>query len=431
MKSQFMHVELYSREEPAKKTKNKENRNHKSDVRTTTAAGVLSEMKREVGFTSHLEQVDAPEVLYGSIDALERSIERYEAEFKTTDKNGKEKKLRKDACILLAGVVSLDRADEEIWDEYKTKSIEYLKNKYGENLKCVVEHTDETNPHFHFYVVGNQQQDLNLLHDGKLAVSKLAKEDKKNLHQTAYTEAMIKFQDDFYTKVSNKFGLSRTGEEPRERYKSRPDYLRFKKRQETALNILSDIEKFEKQVRKKARDSGFTVGVKQFNEKTWFGKLDQRVKLIKKESELELNKKEKTIEKLETDKSNIEHNLSTTKIELQEAYSQRNLASMKNRTYIDQSRKLKRENEDLLQYKVNFNSRLQQEKEPLLEKVNSLTSENTVLKNESSELKKDNLELKKDNAGFKEFIDGVKKHYGSKFEDWCKEIFRTKTKYKY
>ena len=203
MKSQFMHVELYSREEPAKKTINKsKNINHKSDVRTTTVSGVLSEMKREEGFTSHLEQVNAPQVLYGSIDALERSIERYEAEFKTTDKNGKEKKLRKDACILLAGVVSLDRADEEIWEEYKKSSIEYLKNKYGENLKCVVEHTDETNPHFHFYVVGNQQQDLNLLHDGKLAVSKLAKEDKKKLHQTAYTEAMIKFQDDLYTKVS-------------------------------------------------------------------------------------------------------------------------------------------------------------------------------------------------------------------------------------
>ena len=47
MKSQFMHVELYSREEPAKKTINKsKNINHQSDVRTTTVGGVLSEMKR-------------------------------------------------------------------------------------------------------------------------------------------------------------------------------------------------------------------------------------------------------------------------------------------------------------------------------------------------------------------------------------------------
>ncbi|MDK1854052.1 plasmid recombination protein, partial [Klebsiella pneumoniae] len=407
MKSQFMHVELYSREEPAKKTINKsKNINHKSDVRTTTVNGVLSEMKREEGFTSHLETIAAPEVLYGSIDALERSIERYEAEFKTTDKNGKEKKLRKDACILLAGVVSLDRADEEIWDEYKTKAIEYLKNKYGENLKCVVEHTDETNPHFHFYVVGNKDQDLNLLHDGKLAVSKLAKEDKKKLHQTAYTEAMIKFQDDFYVQVSNKFGLSRTGEEPRERYKSRPDYLRFKKRQETALNILANLEEFEEKELKKAKQAGFNVGIKNFDETNFFRKLDWRVKRIKKEKDNEIKKLSDENDNLNIDKSNLQHELDMSKIELSDAYSQRNEASRKNSVYIDKVNALKKENKLLLPYKDQFDLKLKQEKEPLQAEVKELTSENTNLKNENTKLKKENLD-------FKEFILGVKNYYGS------------------
>ncbi|MDF7497398.1 plasmid recombination protein [Escherichia coli] len=425
MKSQFMHVELYSREEPAKKTINKsKNLNHQSDVRTTTVGGVLSEMKREEGFTSHLEQVNAPQVLYGSISDLERSIERYEAEFKTTDKNGKEKKLRKDACILLAGVVSLDRADEEIWDEYKTKSIEYLKNKYGENLKCVVEHTDETNPHFHFYVVGNQKQDLNLLHDGKLAVSKLAKEDKKKLHQTAYTEAMIKFQDDFYAKVSNKFGLSRTGEEPRERYKSRPDYLRFKKRQETALNILANLEEFEEKEFEKAKTRGLNIGIKDFDQNTFLGKLDWRVKRIKKEKDNEIKKLSDENDNLNIDKSNLQHELDMSKIELSDAYNQRNEASRKNSVYIDKVNALKKENKLLLPYKDQFDLKLKQEKEPLQAEVKELTSENNNLKNENSELKKENLD-------FKEFILGVKNYYGSKFDEWCKEIFKTKTKYKY
>ena len=425
MKSQFMHVELYSREEPAKKTINKsKNINHKSDVRTTTVNGVLSEMKREEGFTSHLETIAAPEVLYGSIDALERSIERYEAEFKTTDKNGKEKKLRKDACILLAGVVSLDRADEEIWDEYKTKAIEYLKNKYGENLKCVVEHTDETNPHFHFYVVGNKDQDLNLLHDGKLAVSKLAKEDKKKLHQTAYTEAMIKFQDDFYVQVSNKFGLSRTGEEPRERYKSRPDYLRFKKRQETALNILANLEEFEEKELKKAKQAGFNVGIKNFDETNFFRKLDWRVKRIKKEKDNEIKKLSDENDNLNIDKSNLQHELDMSKIELSDAYSQRNEASRKNSVYIDKVNALKKENKLLLPYKDQFDLKLKQEKEPLQAEVKELTSENTNLKNENTKLKKENLD-------FKEFILGVKNYYGSKFQEWYEEIFKTKTKYKY
>ncbi len=425
MKSQFMHVELYSREEPAKKTINKsKNINHKSDVRTTTVNGVLSEMKREEGFTSHLETIAAPEVLYGAIDALERSIERYEAEFKTTDKNGKEKKLRKDACILLAGVVSLDRADEEIWDEYKTKAIEYLKNKYGENLKCVVEHTDETNPHFHFYVVGNKDQDLNLLHDGKLAVSKLAKEDKKKLHQTVYTEAMIKFQDDFYTKVSNKFGLSRTGEEPRERYKSRPDYLRFKKRQETALNILANLEEFEEKEFEKAKTRGLNIGIKDFDQNTFLGKLDWRVKRIKKEKDNEIKKLSDENDNLNIDKSNLQHELDMSKIELSDAYNQRNEASRKNSVYIDKVNALKKENKLLLPYKDQFDLKLKQEKEPLQAEVKELTSENNNLKNENSELKKENLD-------FKEFILGVKNYYGSKFDEWCKEIFKTKTKYKY
>ena len=424
MKSQFMHVELYSREEPAKKTINKsKNINHKSDVRTTTVNGVLSEMKREEGFTSHLETIAAPEVLYGSIDALERSIERYEAEFKTTDKNGKEKKLRKDACILLAGVVSLDRADEEIWDEYKTKAIEYLKNKYGENLKCVVEHTDETNPHFHFYVVGNKDQDLNLLHDGKLAVSKLAKEDKKKLHQTAYTEAMIKFQDDFYVQVSNKFGLSRTGEEPRERYKSRPDYLRFKKRQETALNILANLEEFEEKELKKAKQAGFNVGIKNFDETNFFRKLDWRVKRIKKEKNNEIKKLSDENDNLNIDKSNLQHELDMSKIELSDAYSQRNEASRKNSVYIDKVNALKKENKLLLPYKDQFDLKLQQEKEPLQAEVKELTSENTNLKNENTKLKKENLD-------FKEFILGVKNHYGSKFQEWYEEVFNPKTKTK-
>jgi len=424
MKSQFMHVELYSREEPAKKTINKsKNLNHQSDVRTTTVSGVLSEMKREEGFTSHLEAIAAPEVLYGSINALERSIERYEAEYKTTDKNGKEKKLRKDACILLAGVVSLDRADEEIWEEYKTKSIEYLKNKYGENLKCVVEHTDETNPHFHFYVVGNQKQDLNLLHDGKLAVSKLAKEDKKKLHQTAYTEAMIKFQDDFYVQVSNKFGLSRTGEEPRERYKSRPDYLRFKKRQETALNILANLEEFEEKELKKAKQAGFNVGIKNFDETNFFRKLDWRVKRIKKEKDNEIKKLSDENDNLNIDKSNLQHELDMSKIELSDAYNQRNEASRKNSVYIDKVNALKKENKLLLPYKDQFDLKLKQEKEPLQAEVKELTSENTNLKNENTKLKKENLD-------FKEFILGVKNYYGSKFQEWYEEVFNPKTKTK-
>lgn len=417
MKSQFMHVELYSREEPAKKTINKKskNLNHQSDVRTTTVSGVLSEMKREEGFTSHLETIHAPNVLYGSIDALERSIERYEAEYKTTDKNGKEKKLRKDACILMAGVVSLDRADEEIWPEYKAKAIEYLKNKYGENLKCVVEHTDETNPHFHFYVTGNQKQDLNLLHDGKLAVSKLAKEDRKKLHNTAYTEAMIKFQDDFYTQVSNKFGLSRTGEEPRERFKSRPEYLRFKNRQQKALDILSDIEQFEASIKRKAAKKGFNKGIDDFNNEKgffgWLNKMDWRLK-----------KQNKKIESLEKEKNKIKLESEMKDEKLTIAYQERNSASKKNGSYINEINRLKKENAKLLPYKENFDKQLELEKKPLLNEINELKTDISMRDIDNAVLKKVNSAAENENRIMREFIDDIKNYYGENFKQWFEKI---------
>lgn len=409
MKSQFLHIELYSREEPAAKTKNKQIRNHKSDVRHTTVSGVLSEMKRENGFTSHLDAIHAPKMLYGSTEALERSIERYEAEHKTTDKNGKEKKLRKDACILLAGVVSLDRGDEEIWDDYKNKAIEYLKNKYGDDLKCVVEHTDETNPHFHFYVVSTPGKDLNLLHDGKKAVSKLDPEQKKKNHLAVYTKAMVEFQDDFYIKVSNKFGLTRTGEEPRERYSSRPDYLRFKKRQQEKLNILADIEKFEKDVEKKATTKGFNKGMKQFSDKSLLGKLDWRLKR-------KLKPLENKIDILSIETTHLKEDLANKDETINTIIDQRNTASMKNTSYIAQISKLERENKELLPYKVDFDNKLTEKVKPLFDKLNDLNNDNNLLKNQ-------NKELSDKSNKFDDFVNAIKDHYGEKYQKWHDQVF--------
>ncbi|MFZ5110023.1 hypothetical protein ACOY48_27310, partial [Klebsiella pneumoniae] len=140
MKSaQFIHIETYGK----KSAKKKEKGNHSSDVRQTNVSGVLSEANRLDGFTSHIDVVEAPTTLYGcSIDELELMIDEYHQNGSTIDKNGKEKKLRSDASILLAGVVSINKEDIEIWEEYKKDAVEYLKNKYGKNLKCVIEHTD-------------------------------------------------------------------------------------------------------------------------------------------------------------------------------------------------------------------------------------------------------------------------------------------------
>lgn len=221
--AQFVHIETYGKKSAKRAEKGG---NHRSDVKQTTSGGVLAEARREQGFTSHIEQPAEPVLLYGvDVVEVEKLTEDYSLNSYTTDKNGKQKKLRSDASILLAGVVSIKQEDSEIWDEYKKDSIEFLKNKYGDNLKSVIEHTDESQPHIHFYVVGGIGEKLADLHDGKKAVSLL--KDKKD-QQIAYTTAMTEFQNDFYNSVSKKYGLDRLGKNPRKRM-SREGYLKYLK----------------------------------------------------------------------------------------------------------------------------------------------------------------------------------------------------------
>ncbi|MBX4774907.1 plasmid recombination protein, partial [Klebsiella oxytoca] len=204
------------------------------------------------------------------------------------------KKLRSDASVLLAGVISLNKADSDIWEEYKKDAVEYLKKKYGKNLKCVIEHTDETNPHIHFYVVASPGENLNDFHDGKLAVSKLSKEEKKD-QKTVYTKAMTKFQDDFYMKVSKKYGLDRLGEKPRKRM-SRKEYLEYEAEKKLSHELLeeknTEIQKIDEIV-SEARTEGFNQGfedgleksskiaetVKNFIDKLRFTKTDLEIQL--------------------------------------------------------------------------------------------------------------------------------------------------------
>lgn len=292
MKSaQFIHVEMYGK----KSAKKAERSHHNSDVKQTTVSGVLNEAKRTDGFTSHIESVKQPEVLYGcSLEDLELLVDEYHQNSYTTDKNGVQKKLRSDASVILAGVVSIKREDIDVWEDYKKDTLDFLKEKYGDNLKCVIEHTDEKHPHIHFYVVSKIGENLNDLHDGKLAVSKLSKEEKKN-QKTVYVKAMTKFQDDFYNRVSKKYGFDRLGEKPRKRM-SRKEYLEYEAEKKLSHELLeeknTEIQKIDEIV-SEARTEGFNQGfedgleksskiaetVKNFIDKLRFTKTDLEIQL--------------------------------------------------------------------------------------------------------------------------------------------------------
>lgn len=293
MSYQFIHFEDYSINKAKKKTnreekaikEQKEKGIYKGDYNNENEGNnlrsIIAEAKREPGnIPSTIVDgiVKEPILLYGvDLDTLENIALNYHSNTKIKDKNGKEKKLRKDANVILAGVISLNRDNENIWDDYKNDSIKYLKEKYGDKLKSVIEHTDETNPHFHFYIVQDVGEVFDLIHDGKKAALEVRSQNRtKGEQNTAYIKAMSSYQEEFFLNVASKYGLTKDG--PKRARISREDYLKqkqeiellnkLKKQREQEVILLK--EKAEKEIKelkekseieiKKAKDDALALG---------------------------------------------------------------------------------------------------------------------------------------------------------------------------
>ncbi|MCP6122308.1 plasmid recombination protein, partial [Klebsiella pneumoniae] len=211
MSYQFIHIEDYGINISKKRSNNGTSAKYKKETKGRSVSQIISEAKRDNGFCSHVEKPEDPIILYGkSLDEVEKLAMEYHSKTKIIDKNGKEKKLRSDANVLLAGVISLNRENMEIWEDYKNDSIAYLKNKYGKKLISVIEHTDEEHPHIHFYCIQDIGKKFDLIHDGKKALHE-NKDKKKHDQNIAYLDSMRAFQEDFFKVVSSNYGLSKGG----------------------------------------------------------------------------------------------------------------------------------------------------------------------------------------------------------------------------
>lgn len=289
MKAQFIHVEDYS-----KKGFGKTTGKYKTEVKQSTIKGVCNEANRVKTFCKHVPAPKPPILLYGAdLTEVERLTEDYYKNTKAKLKNGKTRALRADSDALLAGVVSVPK-DFADWDKYKLDTVNFLKAKYGHKLKSVVEHTDEPNPHLHFYVVQDPGLDFVLVHDGKRAVLESGEKDKKK-QMGIYKKAMSKFNDDFYNAVSKKYDLTRKSQTARPRLAGTTEEYKQAIKQ---LNKLKEKnENLEKRI-KTAKEQGFKAGIEEFKQKniiTKFNVLNINKKELK--TELEYNKKRKELYK--------------------------------------------------------------------------------------------------------------------------------------
>lgn len=233
MAYQFFHVESYARVAG------------KDKAGGHSVQSILAEAKREAGACPHVANPQAPAVHFGDLNEVEKAANEWAEN--SVDAIGR--KIRKDGHCLLAGVFSApDDLTEAEWADYRSQSIDWLRARFGERLRCVIEHKDEAKRHCHFYAVARLGERFEVLHAGKAAaLNAKAAGKKKGDQNRAYKEAMRELQTQFWG-VSRKFGLGRIG--PARRRLTRAQWKQeqinaklLKDASEEAKRILAEADK--------------------------------------------------------------------------------------------------------------------------------------------------------------------------------------------
>ena len=142
---QFIRAEVYAR---------RASTNEKSKS-IYNISDILGEALRDENHIPHVDNPKEPRYIIGSeVDIRAIPIKLAENAERFKDPVGR--KMRADAALLLAGVASFPREsannDPELYKKWEELTVDYLKNKYGANLRAVLMHDDEEHPHLHFYV---------------------------------------------------------------------------------------------------------------------------------------------------------------------------------------------------------------------------------------------------------------------------------------
>ena len=283
---QFVHVESYSRKTPkAGKTGGH------------SVASVVNEAIREVDSVPHVDNPQSPKYIYGkSLEVLESTCDEWADSVKSASGH----KTRKDALCLLAGVVSVEAGiDPTAWEKVKADTLVWLQGKYGDRLQTVIEHTDEANPHLHFYCVPLPGERFDQVHDGKRAAAAL-KNEPKGRQNEAYKKAMREWQDDFSAEVGMLNGMARFG--PRKRRMSREGWKQEQEQaksiaaslagsqelraaaEKEAANVIREAKREIAKIEREAIAKGEAKGARLFSQKSLFGKLAELVTGLRKEN---------------------------------------------------------------------------------------------------------------------------------------------------
>lgn len=240
---QFIHLESFSR---------------KGDDKGRSTSFIFAEARRDAAASFHVANPAAPVVVFGVSVAEVESLHDAAADAaRTVPKSGTPRKLRRDHKTLHTVIASHPYAMEEVYadpakraevETWEARTIRWLRSQYGDDLKSVIRHEDESRYHIHAYVVPTDDPEMRALrHHPGVAAKRMAMaagpsngEDSKALSKRAdreYKAAMRAWQDAYHAAVGVPCGLARLG--PRRRNLARGEWQR-ETAQAKALQVALD-----------------------------------------------------------------------------------------------------------------------------------------------------------------------------------------------
>jgi hypothetical protein len=194
-----------------------------------SALDLLSEAMRIDGHIPHVKKPLSPGILYACNDEVRKNplrVAELAEDWAESRKAVTGRAHQRNSPVMAGIVISLPKEMIEDWPAFRDASVKWMKEKYCERLKLVIEHLDEENPHLHAFLVASHgfkngqpfSEPFGAVHEGyaesratrrgsieKSGTSKGAKTGK------AFVDAMKEYQDKFQHDVARHFKLARLG----------------------------------------------------------------------------------------------------------------------------------------------------------------------------------------------------------------------------
>ncbi len=244
---QFVHLESYAR---------------KTDTKGLNVAFIFAEASRKPEASHHVAKPMPPVVIYGVGVNAAQEIHDAAVETATVEVKGrKTRKIRTDQKSLHTVVASHPFTMDEIRadsgkrreaEQWERRTIAWLQDQYGDDLKSVIRHEDEPHYHLHAYVVPISDPEMKAAkyHPGVTAKRTIMAcgpadgEDQKALGKradVAYKAAMREWQDSYHKTVAIPCGLTRLG--PQRRRLSREEWQREKVQAKSLQQVVQGARK--------------------------------------------------------------------------------------------------------------------------------------------------------------------------------------------